>query len=234
MRSIASWESWNLDRRRMSAVLGLAGLSAGGCVYLVTSHVLGGLAMLLSLVVGVLASYTVGTVPKRALERSALLQAREAPVLAASAAVYLQSTGSRAKTLLMLRSDEPGLKGVLEDAKKSTLLGLDASRDVAVSRMVVADSVSGILASVGRASGSRLQDEGEELEGIVRASLSNQESKFPVFLTVSFFFPIMLMLLAAIGHHDDAVSLVSLAFLEVVVLDLVLSFASTERRRLSA
>jgi hypothetical protein len=41
------------------------------------------------------------------------------------------------------------------------------------------------------------------------------------------------MLLAAIDHHTDLLAMVSLTFLEVVVLDLALSLSSTERKRLS-
>ena len=69
---------------------------------------------------------------------------------------------------------------------------------------------------------------------MVLASLSKEETKFPVFLTISFFLPIMLMLLAALGHHTDPVAMVSLTFLELVVLDLALALSSTERKRLSA
>ena len=91
-----------------------------------------------------------------------------------------------------------------------------------------------ILGSVVKAQGERLADEGEELEGMVRGSLSKEETKFPVFLTISFFLPIMLMLLAAIGHHTDLLAMVSLTFLEVVILDVALSLSSTERKGLSA
>jgi len=210
------------------------GAVAGTSVLLATLEVLGSVSALLALAVGGLASYVVGGYPKRSLDRSAVVQAREAPVLAASAAVYLESTGSRSKTVMMLQSEEPRLSEIFENAKKATLLGRDASVALPGSEVVRADSVSGILSAVVRAQGSRLYDEGEELEGIVRASLAAEETKFPVFLTVSFFLPIMLMLLVAIGQHDDPLSVVSLAFVEVVVLDLALSFASTERQRLSA
>jgi hypothetical protein len=229
----SSWSVLRLSPTRMTALAVLAGLATAACVLGATYTIFGGVSVVLAGAVGVASSYLVAGFPKRSLDRSALLQAREAPALAASAAVYLQSTGSRAKTILMLRSDEPRLEALIERAKRRTLLGEDASSTLGDAEGVRADSTAAILASVASARGERLADGGEELEGMVRASLATEETKFPVFLTISFFLPIMLMLLAAVGHHDDLASIVSLTVLEIVVLDVALSFASTERKRLS-
>jgi hypothetical protein len=135
---------------------------------------------------------------------------------------------------MMLRTDEPRLSALLGELKRTTLLGVDPADTFArMGGKAESESVSKVLGSVVRAQGERLVDEGEELEGMVAASLSREETSFPVFLTVSFFLPIMLMLLAAIDHHTDLLAMVSLTFLEVVVLDLALSLSSTERKRLS-
>ncbi|MDA4136194.1 MAG: hypothetical protein OK449_04235 [Thaumarchaeota archaeon] len=230
----ASWATLGLSRVRMCALVVSVGAVAAAAVLATTFGLLGGISIVLAAAVGAASSYLVASAPKRSLDRSALLQAREAPALAASSAVYLQSTGSRAKTVMMLHSDESRLQALFERAKRSTLLGFDAPAVLEAGESVRADSTAGILSSVARAQGERLADGGEELEGIVRASLSAEETKFPVFLTVSFFLPIMLMLLAAVGRHDDPVSVVSLMVLEIFILDLALSFTSTERRRLSA
>ncbi len=229
----SSWDSLELSTWRMLFAILLIGLAAACSILVATFAVLGSGSVLVSLAVGGLASYVVAGFPKRSLDSAAIMQAREAPVLAASAAIFLESTGSRSKTVMMLRSSEPRLSAMIDEAKRSTLLGKDASAAFARVHEVKSDSVSSILGSVVRAQGDRLSDEGEELEGMVRASLSAEETKFPVFLTVSFFLPIMLMLLAAVGHHDDPLPIVSLAFVEVVVLDLALSFSSIDRRRLS-
>jgi hypothetical protein len=217
----------------MAAFAVSAGVATAVCVTVFTIGILGGVSVLLAAAVGSVATYVVASLPKRSLERSALLQAKESPELAASAAVYLQSTGSRSRTILMLHSQEPRLAGLVERAKKYTLLGLDASAAFAGSEAVRADSTAAILAAVTRAQGEKLADGGEELDGMVRASLASEETKFPIFLTVSFFLPIMLMLLVAVGHHDGAPAVLSLAAVEVLILDLVLSFASAERKRLS-
>lgn len=229
----SSWDSLGLSFGRMLLAVLLVGLFAGGAVLLATFEIFGTASVLLCLVVGGLAAYVVAGIPKRVLDRAAVMQARDAPVLAASAAIFLESTGSRSKTVMMLRSPEPRLSTIIEQAKRSTLLGKDTSAAFTEAAEVRADSVLSILGSIVRAEGGRLSDEGEELEGMVRASLSVEETKFPVFLAVSFFLPIMLMILAAIGHHDQTFDVVSLAFVEIIVLDLALSFSSTERRRLS-
>jgi hypothetical protein len=229
-----SWEELGLDSRRMAAIVASAALTAGSAVALVTYPFLGQLALALGVIVSLACGYAVGALPRRSIEWSALQQAREAPALADAASVYLQSSGSKSKTLMMLRTDEPRLSALLGELKRTTLLGVDPADTFArMGGKAESESVSKVLGSVVRAQGERLVDEGEELEGMVAASLSREETNFPVFLTVSFFLPIMLMLLAAIDHHTDLLAMVSLTFLEVVVLDLALSLSSTERKRLS-
>jgi len=200
----------------------------------VTLPIIGEIAILLSAVVGAATAYTTASFPKHLLERSAFLQAGESPTLAASGAVYLQSTGSKSKTILMLHSDEVMLSSVLERMKRKTLLGIDAADALRGEEdMVQSESALRVLDSVTKAHGDRLQDEGEELEATVRSSASGEETKFPVFMTLAFFLPIMLMIFAAIEHHVEPLAMASLAFLEIVVLDLALSVSSTERRRLA-
>jgi hypothetical protein len=228
-----SWDALGLEARRMWVIVVAGALVVSIAVTVVTFPFLGQLALALAAVVGLGTGYALAALPMRSMEWSALRQARESPALAAAASVYLQTSGSKSKTLMMLRSDEPRLSALLGELRRTTLLGFDPVDSYArAGGRADSESVSRILASVVRAQGERLADEGEELEGMVTASLAKEETKFPVFLTISFFLPIMLMLLAAMGHHTDLVSMVSLTFLEVVVLDLALSLSSTERRRL--
>ncbi len=230
-----SWDALGLDRRRMSFLVVLVSSLVGSAVVLVTYHLLGQLAVVLGAIVALGSGYALAALPRRSVERSAIRQAGESPALAAAASVYLQSSGSKSKTLLMLQSEEPRLSALLSELRRDMLLGIDPAETYArMGGRTESESVSKILGSVVRAQGERLADEGEELEGIVNGSLSREETKFPVFLTISFFLPIMLMLLAALGHHTDPVSIVSLTFLEVVILDLALTLSSTERARLAA
>jgi hypothetical protein len=231
----SSWDALGLDRKRMAMIVVSGGLIVACALAFVTYPFLGQLALVLGAVVGLGSGYAVAAIPRRSIERSALEQARESPALAAAASVYLQSSGSKSKTVLMLRSEEPRLSAMLGELRRTTLLGMDPADSYArMGGKTESESVSKILGAVVRAQGERLVDEGEELEGMVLASLSKEETKFPVFLTISFFLPIMLMLLAALGHHTDPVAMVSLTFLELVVLDLALALSSTERKRLSA
>lgn len=219
----------------MCVVTAASSVPLAVAVGLVATPLLGQIAAVLAAIVGALSAYTVSTTPRRYLERAALVEASEAPTLAASGAVYLHATASKTKTVLLLRSDEPQLSSVLSELKKDTLLGLDPQRSLQrLEHAVGSDSTLRILRSIVRAQGERLRDEGEELESVVRSSASGEETKFPVFLTISFFLPIMLMIFAAMEHHTSLISVASLAFLEIVVLDLALSVSSTERRKLSA
>jgi hypothetical protein len=229
-----AWDTLKLDRHRMYTIVGGAGAACAAATALISTPILGEFGLLLAVLVGVVAAYAVATIPHRDLERSSLLQAAEAPTLAASSSIYLTSTGSRSRTIIMLQSEEPRLSELFDELRRRTLLGMDVmeSRDLLDGR-VQSESIIKILQSVFQAHGDRLQDEGEELEGMMKTSTSSEETKFPVFLTISFFLPIMLMLVAAIGHHTDPISLVSLAFLEVLFLDIALSLSSTERKRMA-
>jgi hypothetical protein len=219
----------------MTLIVAAVAAAPALAVFAVAALFLGQLAIVLGVVVGAASAYTAAALPKRILEKSALLQARESPTLAASGAVYLQGTGSKSKTVLMLHSDEHLLSSLLDDMKRKTLLGFDSAETLERSeRLARSESAGRILRSIVRAHGDRLQDEGDELESVVRSAVSGEETKFPVFLTIAFFLPIMLMIFAAMEHHTDPVAIVSLAFLEIVVLDLALAVSSTERRRLSA
>ena len=120
-----SWDALDLDARRMSAAVSLVAVVVGSAVLVVTFSLLGDLAVVLGTVVALGSGYALAALPRRSIERSALLQAGESPALAAAASVYLQSSGSKSKTVLMLRSDEPRLAFLLGELRRGTLLGFD-------------------------------------------------------------------------------------------------------------
>jgi hypothetical protein len=231
---VASWEAMGLSARKMVAVSACAGAAAALSAFLATRDILGPASVLLAAAVGAGAAYAVAGTPKRSLLRSSLLQAREAPAISAAASVYLRSTGSRSKTIMMLHSNETRLNELFGDARRSTLLGVEPSVAFGAATTVTSGAVESVIATVVAAEGNEVTDQGQDAESMVRASVSREETKFPVFLTISFFLPIMLMLVAAIGHHDTVISVVSLAVVETVILDLALSFASADRRLISA
>lgn len=218
----------------MLSLVVLSGAVAFALVWGLAAGSLGRIALGLAVVIALLTAYALAGMPRRSLEQSSLVQAREAPSLAASASVYLQTTGSRSKTLLLLKSEEASLGNVLVEFRRRTLLGKEAGESwKSLEDGVRSDSVFTVLTSVVKSNPSRLNDQGEELDGMVRSAASKEETKFPVFLTVSFFLPIMLMLAAAIGKLTSPIPFATLVLLELIVLDLALTLSSTERRRLS-
>ncbi|MBI3841529.1 MAG: hypothetical protein HY297_06245, partial [Thaumarchaeota archaeon] len=98
------------------------GLTAGGALGTAKPGV--------ELVVGAVVLYVVISTPRRLFEVSAMAQSREALVLATTAMACLEVTGSRTRTLLMLRSRETGLAGVLTRVKRGILLGSRPSEAV--------------------------------------------------------------------------------------------------------
>ncbi len=232
---IASWEHYGLSYRRM---LGISfGIGAGATIasYLLTSALLGEVSPLISGAVGVGFSYLAITAPKRGMQRSALAQAREAPVLAASTTVHLQTTGSRSKTLLTLRSQDDDMQRYLLSVRRQVMLGLDPRSAVqGQERRPASESVRRILQSLSESSSSRMTADSVELEGIQSASALGEETKVPVFVAVVFFTPIMLVLFSALSKNTGVFSLLSILFLQIIVLDLAYAISSSERQILGS
>lgn len=228
---IASWEHYGLSYRRM---LGISfGIGAGVAVasYLLTSALLGDVSPLISGAVGVGFGYLAVTAPKRRLQRSALAQAREAPVLAASTTVHLQTTGSRSKTLLTLRSQDDEMQRYLLSVRRQIMLGFDPRSAVQGQEGTPAsESVRRIMLSLSESSGGRITADSVELEGMQSASVLGEETKVPVFVAVVFFTPIMLILFSALSKNTGVFSLLSILLLQIVVLDLTYAISSSERQ----
>ena len=222
-----SWDALGLDYARGVALTLVAAAGVFALVFAVGTRLLGPVAVLLGAMTAGAAAYIVASAPKRVTDRAAFLQAMEAPSLAASANIYLQSTGSRSRTLLLMRGEETFLKGALREARRMTLLGVDSARIEWAAHRIVSHSVAAVLASVSRIDKARAEEGSEELEGMLSAAELNQETKMPLFIAVAFFLPIMLMLFAAVTHNTGPLALGALAVLELVILDISLSVSST-------
>jgi hypothetical protein len=215
------------------AIATVSGTVLGGTVYFFTIS-LGELSSAFSIVFAVGSAYLIMSEPTRSFDKANLMQAREAPVLAAAVAVHLQTTGSKSKAILMLNSEEEELSLMFDDLKRRTLLGIDPAISIRdLSPRIASTSVFRILYSIIDHASKRLEDAGEEMEGIFRASAMSEETKVPIFIAVSFFTPIMLVLLAAIMPGISLFTISSLALLQFVILDLTFSFSSTERKKIS-
>jgi hypothetical protein len=228
---IQSWEQLGLDQARAAAFT-LCSAAALFAVVVVVGGVLhlGSVSLVLGAMAGACAGYLISTGPRRTLRVAAFRQTVEAPSFAASSNIYLKSTGSRSKTFLMLRAEEPLLGSFLAEVRRRVLLGYDASSATAGARPeshVFSESVRTVINSIVGVDGARIDEGGDELDGILNSSGLDEETKMPLFIAVSFFLPIMLMLFAAItkGTGDEAIA--ALVVLEVIILDLTLAVSGS-------
>ena len=228
---IRSWELVDIDPRR--GVVFVAVVAA--CFFTLVSVAgfllaMGPAAILLGLLACCAACYLVSTGPKRLVRLSALRQTTEAPSFAAASNIYLASTSSKSKTLLMLSAEEPRLKSLLAEVRRKVLLGFDARSAVSSAspeRRVFSESVKTAVDAVVGAGRARLEEGSDELEGLLSSAGLDDETKLPVFMAVAFFLPIMLMLFAAVAKQTAPVSVGALAVLEVVILDIALGVSGS-------
>ncbi len=228
-----SLEHYRIGPLRLLLLLLLLSLATGATVSLATRDLVGSQSWVIGALSAVATGYLVASEPRRKLDLVSLWQAREAPVIAASAAVSLRATGSNSRALMLLRCDEEEFAKVLEGAKRRVLLGY-APRETIVGCAgdIASESLSeALLSMVTREAGS-IEDAGEELESVFAATSLGEETKVPVFIAVCFFAPMMLLLFAVLSRSTTPLELGELVFLELIVLNLAFAFSSRERRRL--
>ena len=232
---ISSWDHYEIDYTRMFGIVAGVGIGSTTLSYFLTAELLGSVSPIISIAVAAGFVFLVLTTPKRGIQRSAMAQAREAPVLAASATIHLQTTGSRCKTLMMLRSQENDLQDCLAIIRRRILLGLDPRTAVrAEGARPASGSVIRILQSVAEFSSGRITADSVELDGIQSSAALGEETKVPVFVAVAFFTPIMLVLFSALTKNTGVFALLSILFLQIIILDLVYTVSSSERRLLGS
>jgi hypothetical protein len=226
-----SWEQAGLDQKRAIVFSFSVGASFFAVVVLAGQVLgIGSVEVALGMIAGAGAGYLVSTAPRRVAAKAGLEQTVEAPSFAASSNIYLKSTSSRSKTFLMLRADEPRLRSFLFQVRRQILLGYDASS--AVQRAgpqshIFSESIRTVLNSVVGVGRSRIEEGGEELDGIMNSDALSEETKLPLVIAVSFFLPIMLMLFAATTKAMGPVSMAALLALEVVILDITLAVSGS-------
>ena len=230
---LSSWEHYQVDKAKFLAIACAFSVLGGAGVYLVTRDVLGEESGIFGVIAAVATCYLVLSEPSREFETVSLWQAREAPMIAASAAVSLEATGSRARALMLLSSEEQEFADALEEMRRMILLGHGATEVILkLSSEMASDSASQTLLSMTANNPSTIEDEGRELESLLAASSLGEETKVPVFIAVCFFGPIMLLLFAVLTHSTSPIDLVELIALEIIILNLTLAFSSRERRKL--
>lgn len=227
---LPNWDRYELSYRRVVAFASACGATLGILVYVITRESLGGLAVSFSLLAALGVAYTVLSAPRRATERAALNQAREAPTLASAVTVHLKTMRSRSRTLLMIRAEDSELSVLLREVRRLILLGVEPARALGEANIrIPAVSVRRILAHVAERTESGIEEEGTEYYGIIKHSMEVGETKTPIFIAVAFFAPIMFALFSGMSHNTSLSTVFPLIFLELVLLNLVFSFASNDR-----
>jgi hypothetical protein len=216
---------------RLVAVGTIVGASTSAVLGWIIGGVLGQAVLEFDLTVFAMVFYVTVSTPRRVIEARRVVQAREAVLLTAFASAARRVTGSRSRTMLMLRSKEVELASTLDDARRMILLGRSVEDAASISSSRLSSySASNVLESVASSGPTSGFDEGEEVRGLTSAELLSRETKLPIFMTVCFFCPIMLTLYSVFSHITSLASLAQIVALEVVVLDLAYFVCSSRRR----
>lgn len=228
---VESWEQLGLDQARALAFVVAVAATFFLVVVLVGRQLhIGSVSVVLGVMASATSGYLAFTAPRRRVRTAAFQQTLEAPSFAASSNIYLKTTASRSKTFLMLRAEEPLLRSFLAEVRRNLLLGYDASSAAQEARpqsRLFSESVRTVVNSVVGVDSTRVEEGSDELDGILNSSGLDEETKLPLFIAVSFFLPIMLMLFAAMTKGTGPAAIGALVVLEVVVLDLALAVSGS-------
>ena len=226
----ASLEQFQLSPWRVAG-LGVAMSVAGGATTgVVVGDSLGQGKATVAVLVGALILYAVLSAPRRLADTRRVAQARESPVLSASAYACLAVTGSRPRTLILLRAREPTLSSALKEAARRVLTGTNV--DSAVERSagsLVSYSAASALRGLASFTPGGISQGDEETRGLAASSDLSQETKVPMMTTVCFFAPILLLLYAVFSRSYDPTSLAELACFEFIVVDIAFYLGAADR-----
>jgi len=225
--SPGSWEQVGLDRKRATAFVGGIALALFASTTILGLWIrLGSVSFVLGSAAAAASAYLLATAPRRNVRIAAFEQTLEAPSFAASSNIYLKSTSSRSKSLLLLRAEEPHLRYYLTEVKRRVLLGQDppsATMGALPKSHVFSESTKTVLDSVVGIDRARVEEGSEELDGMLSSGGLDEETKLPVLIAICFFLPIMVMLFAALTKQTAISSLGGMAVLEIIILDLTLA-----------
>jgi len=226
----ASFEAFSISIWRIVA-LGLASSAlVGTAVGLAMGDALGQAKTAILLVVAALLFYVVVSSPRRFLDQQRVAQARESLLLSASAQACLTVTGSRSKTLMLIRPKDQALGAAVKEASRRILLGTSVGTAVAAcSRGIASYSAAAALQNVATTDAKEFAAGDEESRGLAAASELSMETKLPLFMTVCFFTPMMLVLYAVFSHTYQPERLVELGAFEFAIIDLGYYLSAAER-----
>jgi hypothetical protein len=226
----ASFEVFDISIWRM-VCLGLASSAfVGIAVWLALGDALGQAKTAIVMIIAAVVFYITVSSPRRLLDQQRVVQARESLLLAASAQACLTVTGSRSKTFMLIRPKEQALRAAVKEAGRRILLGTKIGAAVAASsRRIASYSAAVALQSVATTNAREFMGGDEESRGLAAASELSMETKLPMFMTVCFFTPIMIVLYAVFSHTYQPDRLVELGTFEFAVIDLSYYLSAAER-----
>ena len=196
-------------------------VAGGATTDLVVGDSLGQGKATVAVLVGALLLYAVVSAPRRLADTRRVAQARESPVLSASASACLAVTGSRPRTLILLRARDPTLMSALAEAARRVLTGTSVGSAVERSASsLVSYSAASALRGLATFTPEGISQGDEETRGLAASSDMSKETKVPMMTTVCFFAPILLLLYAVFSHSYGPASLAELACFEFIMVDI--------------
>jgi hypothetical protein len=224
-----SIDHFGISIPKLAAVGGAVSCAATLTAWVAVGGVLGQARGVILPVVGALVFYAVVSTPRRLRDRERASQARESVLLSAEAKACLEATGSRSRTLMLLRAREPALALGIGDAGREVLLGArveDATSETA--GKLASYSAAAALGGVAKLRPGLFDSGDEETRGLTISRELNMETKLPIFMTACFFTPIMLLLYAVFSHSYGPGNLAELVALEFIVLDLAFYMSASD------
>lgn len=233
MRSIArprSWDYYGFDGKSVIAFTLIISFLIGIIIFYLSSSLVGNLSQLLAIISASATSYIIISAPSVALRSSRLIQSREAPSISSSLLLNFLATNSRRKALLLLRVEDIVLKSAIKEIKRRLLLGYEI-REVLDNcmRRIASESAKEAIQSVISIDKDTVEEKGEEYEHIINELFSEGETKTPIFIAITFFTPIMLMLLAILQSMSSAWHMIAILFMQLLITNLAFSFMSREK-----
>lgn len=212
--------------------IGLVGLAASSAAWLTMGLALGnsigGAKPAILLAVSALIFYLTVSTPRRLLDRQRVTQARESVLLSASAKAVLSVTGSRPRTVIMLRPRDATIERTVSEAGRMLLLGRSVEEAVGDASMGLASySAASVFRGLATLEPGTYDPGDEETRGLASSAELSRETKVPIFTTICFFAPILLLLYAVFSHIYDPVNLAELSVLEFVIVDLAYFLSSS-------
>lgn len=228
---LASIEHYRISALKLVALGGSISVVFALTFYLLLGRSLGAATPAYVLVAAVLVFYLVLSTPRRILAAETSEEAKESVQLSLAATAAMKVTGSRSRTVMLLRARSNGLAAALCSAKRGTLLGFGVEESTRRSAEKLG-SYSAASALIGAAT-LKLRtpsNSGEEAQGLASSEQLGREVRVPVFMTLCFFAPTMILLYSVFAQAYGAVATVQLTVFEVVIIDLGYYLCSAEHR----